>query len=426
MKHKLRPTSAALALAFSLAPLTAARADAVTDWNLRSAQIVGEARIGTPPVVRLMALLQTAAREAVLDATREQPGQGAAVEAALAGAHRVVLTQLLPDQKTAVDAAFQSALAQQADDAERTQQVLIGERAAQRVLTERADDLPKSADTYRPFAVPGVYVPTAMPAITQWPQRRTWWLQRADQLRPAAPQPLTGEGWARDFNETRTLGGRDSKARSAELTEIGRFWDYSMPAIYHGVLRAVALQPGRDVLANARLFATVSQAMDDALIAVFDAKYTYNMWRPVTAIRNGDLDGNAATERDPSWLPLIETPMHPEYPCAHCILAGTVATLLEAEGRKQPLPPLFTSSPSANGAVRRWATPAAFAQEVAQARIVAGVHYRNSTEVGLAMGRSLGEWVLSRQHAAAPRSYPPEVFDALLGKLPGSSSAMGR
>ena len=110
------------------------------------------------------------------------------------------------------------------------------------------------------------------------------------------------------------------------------------------MVRSVALQPGRNVLANARLFAIVAQAMDDALIAVLDAKYTYNQWRPVTAIRNGDLDGHDGTERDAAWSPLIETPMHPEYPCAHCILAATVATLVLAEGRERPLPMLSTVS----------------------------------------------------------------------------------
>jgi hypothetical protein len=150
------------------------------------------------------------------------------------------------------------------------------------------------------------------------------------------------------------------------------------------------------VLANARLFATVAQAMDDAMIAVMDAKYTYNQWRPVTAIRNCDTDGHDGTERDAAWAPLIETPLHPEYPCAHCILAATVGTVLKAEGREQALPVLATSSPTAQGVVRRWNSPDAFMQEVAQARIYGGVHYRNSTEVGLAMGQRIGEWALAR------------------------------
>lgn len=212
-------------------------------------------------------------------------------------------------------------------------------------------------------------MPTVIPAVTQWSQRKPWLLERADQFRPGPPPALSSERWARDFNEIKALGGRDSKQRSTEQTEIGRFWDYSLPAVYHGVVRSMALQPGRDVLANARLFATVAQAMDDALIAVFDAKYTYNLWRPVTAIRNGDVDGHDGTERDAAWAPLIHTPMHPEYPCAHCILAATVAILVKAEGRERPMPVLSASSPRAQCAAgpplmpscRKWRRPESLA-----------------------------------------------------------------
>jgi hypothetical protein len=139
------------------------------------------------------------------------------------------------------------------------------------------------------------------------------------------------------------------------------------------------------------LFAAVAQASDDALIAVFDAKYHYAFWRPVTAIRNGDQDGNDATERDPSWLPLIDTPMHPEYPCAHCIVSGAVGTVLKADIGAGPTPILSTTSATANGAERSWTSLDDFMQEVANARIYDGVHYRNSTEVGTAMGKRIGE-----------------------------------
>jgi hypothetical protein len=239
-----------------------------------------------------------------------------------------------------------------------------------------------------------------MPAVPQWAQRKPWMLERADQFRPGPPPALSSERWARDFDEVKALGGRDSPQRSAEQTEIGRFWDYSLPAVYHGIVRSVALQSGRDVLGNARLFATVAQAMDDALIAVFDAKYTYNLWRPLTAIRNGDVDGHDGTERDAAWVPLIDTPTHPEYPCAHCVLAATVAAIVKAEARDRPLPVLSTSSPTAQGVVRRWNSTEAFAQEVALARIVGGVHFRNSTDVGLAMGQRIGEWAASRSASA--------------------------
>jgi len=391
---------AALAGALLTALALPAQADVITDWNLRSAQIVGEARIGTPPAVRVMALVQTSAYEAARDATRIAPASAQAVNAAVAAAHRTTFYQLLPAQRAAIDAAFQAAVAEMPDDALRAQQLAVGERAAQRVLAERSTDMPRTVDTYRPHTTPGVYVPTVIPAVTLWPQRKPWLLQRIDQFRPGPPPALNSERWARDFNEVKALGGRDSRQRSAEQTEIGRFWDYSLPAVYHGVVRSVALQPGRDVLANARLFATVAQAMDDAMMAVFDAKYTYNLWRPVTAIRNGDVDGHESTERDAIWAPLIDTPMHPEYPCAHCILAATVATVVKAQAGARPLPVLSTTSPTAQDAVRSWKSVESFTQEVAMARIVAGVHYRNSTEVGLAMGQRIGDWAVTHSAAA--------------------------
>ena len=147
---------------------------------------------------------------------------------------------------------------------------------------------------------------------------------------------------------------------------------------------------------NARLFVAVAQASDDAAIAFFEAKYHYNFWRPVTAIRNGDSDGNDATERDPSWTPFIDTPMHPEYPCAHCALSSAVGTVLQAEVGAGAMPTLSTTSPTANGATRTWATTAAFMQEVAVARIYDGVHFRNSTVAGSALGKQVGELAVAK------------------------------
>ena len=136
--------------------------------------------------------------------------------------------------------------------------------------------------------------------------------------------------------------------------------------------------------------------MDDALIAVFDAKYAYNFWRPVTAIRNGDRDGNDATERDAAWSPLIDTPMHPEYPCAHCIVSSSLGAVLQAELGNGPVPRLTTTSPTLPGVTRAYMSIVEFTQEVANARIYDGVHYRNSTEVGSAMGKKVGDMVAAK------------------------------
>ncbi len=197
--------------------------------------------------------------------------------------------------------------------------------------------------------------------------------------------------WARDFAEIKAVGRRTGSTRTQAQTDVALFWEATLPSIYHGVVRSVTDQPGREITRNARLFAAVTQGMDDAIIAVFDGKYHYNFWRPITAIRNADIDGNDATERDASWVPLIDTPMHPEYPCAHCILAATVGTVLMADIGNAPLPKLTTTSYMVKDSERSWVNAEDFIQEVAVARIYDGVHYRNSTEVGTAMGRQVGK-----------------------------------
>jgi membrane-associated phospholipid phosphatase len=374
----------------------AARADAVTDWNIKSGEIVVEAKIGSPPAVRVIAIVQTAAHQAVQAALK----RGSSVDAALAAAHRVSLVKLLPAQQPMIDAAYQAALGSIADNASKVAGMADGETAAQAVLAARMNDGAATPETYRPHTTAGAYVPTTTPAITQWAQRKPWLMRDAAQFRPAAPPPLNSEAWARDFNEVKTLGGRTSTRRSAEQTEVARFWDFSAPPIYHALVRSVALQPGRSLERNARLFATVAQAMDDALIAVFDAKYHYQFWRPVTAIRNADLDANDATEREAGWTPLIDVPLHPEYPSAHSVLASALATVLAAEAGTAQLPLLTTSSPTAKGATRQYRNLGALVQEVGDARIWGGLHYRTATEVGAVMGRQVGELAVAQLHAA--------------------------
>lgn len=387
----------------ALAALAAspARADAVTDWNTRIVDLINEAKMGTPPAHRLMAITQTAVLEAVETASRRHAG--ASVDAAVAAAARGVVGKALPAQQAALDKAYEAALAAVADGPAKAAGVQLGERAAAAVLAARRDDGAAAADTYRPQTTAGAYVPTVVPAAAQWPQRKPWLLASPAQFRPGPPPALGSESWARDFNEIKAIGAKQSTRRSAEQTEVAAFWEATLPSIYHGVLRSVGTAPGRDVLRNARLYAVATQAMDDALIAVFDAKYHYRFWRPMTAIRNGEIDGNDRTEQDAAWQPLVDAPMHPEYPCAHCILASTLGTVLKAELGEGAVPPLSTASPTAKGAVRRWTNLDAFIQEVADARVWQGVHYRNSAETGVAMGKRVGTLAVQRlsQPAAA-------------------------
>ena len=378
---------AAAALVFTA---SFAHADAVIDWNIRANEVVVESKAGTPPAMRIMAIVQTAVYEAVQETERS-----ASLDAAVAAANRATLVKLLPAQQPMIERMVQSALSQIHDSRAKSAGIEIGERAAAKVLAARADDNSAHPVPYRPHAAAGTYVPTASPAVPQWAQRRPWLMTSAAQFRPGPPPALDSKTWARDYNEVKLLGAKASAARTAEQTEIAQFWEYSLPPIYHGVIRSVAAQPGRTPIENARLFAAATQAFDDALIAVFDAKYHYHFWRPITAVRNGDIDDNPATERDAAWTPLHDAPMHPEYPSGHAILAGAVGAILDVElGGASVI--LSTSSPSAKNATRRWTSVAAFVQEVGDARIYEGIHFRSAVEIGTDMGRQIGALAVQR------------------------------
>jgi hypothetical protein len=267
--------------------------------------------------------------------------------------------------------------------------------------------MPAAADDYRPSAVAGAYVPTASPAVPHWGKRKPWLMGTAAQFRPAAPPAFASAAWQRDYDEVKSLGARNGAARTPEQTDIARFWEYSLPAIYFGAACSMASQPGRDAVANARLLAAAAQAMDDALIAVFDAKYHYGFWRPVTAIRNGDLDGNARTERQADWAPLLDAPMHPEYPSGHSILAAAVGAVLASEFGGEGAGPLATSSPSAKGATRKWSTIADFVREVSDARVYAGIHFRTATDVGAEMGGRIGSLAAKGSRASVANATSP-------------------
>ena len=373
-------------------------ADVVTDANARAADVASRLP-STPVAVRVMAIVQVSVFEAVNAVSGRYPPQraklapapSASAEAAVAAATRTALAKLLPAQQPAIDADYQALLGRVPDGSAKTAGIALGEQAATAIVALCADDGALAPDVYRPHAAPGVYVPTTGPAVPHWGARRPWVMPRGDHFRPGPPPALTSAVWARDYNEIKAVGGKTSTQRTPEQTAMAKFWEATLPVVYWPVARAVAGAPGRDLTDNARLFALAGMAMDDGLIAVFDAKYHYNFWRPVTAIRNGDLDGNDATERDGGWAPFIDTPMHPEYPCAHCIVSASLGGVLAGEIGSGPTPKLSSASSTAGGAVRTWATVGDFVKEVAEARIYDGVHYRNSTEVGTAMGRKIGE-----------------------------------
>jgi hypothetical protein len=383
-------------------------ADAVIEWNTRTGEMLAAAKVMPAPARRIVAVVQTAVYGAVNAVTQHYPAgamepgtaRGASVEAAIASACRATLVALIPSQKSAVETAFQAATAKVADAAARGAGVAVGEKSAAAILAIRADDLVDAPDTYRPVTTAGVYVPTALPVATNWGLRMPWQMPSASQFRPDPPPVMNTPAWARDYNEVKNFGGRDSQRRKPEQTAIARFWEDNSPMIYFGLMRSIAAQAGRAVTQNARFYMAAAQAADDATIAVFEAKYFYSFWRPVTAIRNGDLDAHDYTERDAGWVPLIDTPMHPEYPCAHCANAAAIGAVLKAEVAGGAMPLLTAVSATADGAKRNWKSVEEMVREVSDARVWGGVHYRNSSDVGTAMGRKAGEQVVSVLFAA--------------------------
>ena len=387
-----------------------AQADVITDWNDKACKIVASAGAGAPGH-RMMAVVQVSVFEAVNSIEpRYAPymqkvaaPKGASVDAAVAAANRTALLELMPGEKAAIEAAYQSAMSSIPDGQSKTDGVAVGEKAAAMILARAAKDGAVGPDNYQWQTTPGRYVPTMIPAVPTWARRTPWVMEKASQFRPGPPPALDSDTWEKDLQEVRLLGAKNSTARTAEQTDVARFWEETRPIVYHPVVRSVASMPGRTVAQNARLYAATSMASDDALIAIFDAKYAYNFWRPITATRYEHIAGKTKVAADPGWTPFISTPMHPEYPCAHCIISGAVGAALAAELGNTPMPTLSTTSPTLPGMTREWKSIPAFMDEVRMARIYDGVHYRNSTVVGNDMGMKVG--ALVQQKFAPPAGY---------------------
>ena len=403
-------TGSVLALMLLSPALTrVAPADVITDWNDKACAIVAKAGPGSTGH-RMIAIVQVAVFEAVNSIEpRYTPYMqklaapaGASIDAAVAGANRVTLGALVPDEKAAIEAAYQAALATIPDGPAKTDGIAVGEHAAAMILSRAAQDGASAPETYEPYTTPGRYVPTAIPVFSTWARRTPWIMDAPSQFRPGPPPALTSETWAKDFEEVKQLGSKTSTARSAEQTAIARFWEDTRPLVYHPIVRSVATMPGRTVGQNARLFAAAAMAVDDALIAVYDAKYTYNFWRPITAARIEHVAGSQTVPAQPGWTPFVPTPMHPEYPCAHCISSGAIGAVLAAELGGGPVPTLSSSSPTAGDAVREWQSIDDFMEEVKMARIYDGVHYRTSTVVGNEMGMKIGALVIQKFARLAP------------------------
>jgi hypothetical protein len=328
---------------------------------------------------------------------------GALPEAAAAAAAYGVLVRLMPAQVAALNATLASSLAPLPDGAGKTSGVQYGDLVAFLMYQNRLNDnILTPGPIYVSSGVPGAYQITtpgpAQPVNTNAPNWIPFALTSASQFRPSAPPALTSRRYADDLNETRALGELTSPYRSANDDETARWHTELAQFQLNRIARAEVAGDGRDLLEHARLFALLNLALADAATSVFDAKYTYLFWRPVTAIRNADLDDNARTDVDPGWSPFLTTPQHPEYPAAHGVIQTAGTRVLEHYfGQHYGFD---TSSPTVPGVMRHYDDFDAFAEEGGLARILGGMHFRNSVEVGHREGKSVANWIL--EHYLTP------------------------
>jgi hypothetical protein len=391
-------------LACTMAWSTFASANVITDWDVKAVAIASPGVVGQ----REVTLVHVAMFDAVNSIERRYrshlvqltAAKTTSQEAAAAAAAVTVLVALQPGKAADLKAALADYLAAIPDGDSKSDGIKLGEAVAAKVLQARENDGANAPDAYRPKTQPGVYVPTPITVGSAWPGMTPFVLEKPSQFRPGPPISLESEEWAADYNEIKEYGQKTSAKRSPQQTETARFWLMLGAPAYQPLARQLVVLKQMSVIDSARLMALYTMAQTDCATAFFDAKYQYEFWRPITAIRNGDIDGNSATERDPSWQPIDNTPMHPEYPCAHCVQSATAAAVLEALLGTPEIPEVALTSSTAPGVTHRFTNLRAFADEVASARIWAGFHYRFSTRVGTDMGRKIGNYVV--QHAMQP------------------------
>lgn len=376
-------------------------ANVITDWDVKAVAFVAPVAPAASGQ-RELAMVHVAMFDAVNSIERRYRPylvqltvpKTTSQEAAAATAAANVLTGLHPNLATEIKAALTSYLAAIPDGDAKTDGIKLGEDVAAKILQARANDGANALDGYRPKTKPGAYVPTPITVSWAWANMTPFVLTKSSQFRPQPPVALDSKEWAADYNELKAYGGKASTKRSLLQTETARFWLMVGPPAYHPIPRQLVMAKQMTIVDSARFMALFAIALTDAYIAVFDAKYYYEFWRPITAIRNGDIDGNSATEAEATWQPIDNTPMHPEYPCAHCIGSGAAVAVIEALLGTKNTPEVSMTSSTLPGVTHRWSNLGDLADEIANARIWAGFHYRFSTRVGTDMGRKIGRYVV--------------------------------
>jgi hypothetical protein len=325
---------------------------------------------------------------------------GTSPEVAAAVAADKVLDGVFPKQAATFDAQLQAFLASVPNGASKTQGITLGQEVAQAVLTWRSTDGSNNVVPYVPGTKPGDWRPTPpafAPALfPQWPQMTPFAMTSGSQFRPGGPPELDSNAFAKAFNEVKDYGRIDSTVRTADQTQIADFWadgagTATPPGHWNEIAEQVAQARGDTLVQNARLFALLNIAEADAGIVSWDAKYAFNFWRPITAIREADTAGNPKITADPTWTPLLVTPPFPSYTSGHSTFSAAAASILSSFFGKHVH--FTTGSDFLPGVSRSFKSFTEAAEEAGQSRIYGGIHYQFDNQDGLRSGRELGDFV---------------------------------
>jgi hypothetical protein len=383
----------------------------VVEWNRALLAIVRTpgAQPATVHPTRSFAILHAAIYDAVnaIDRTHKpylvrltEVSRFASQDAAADAAAHAILVTLYPKSQATLDAQLQQSLSQIPDGADKVEGITIGQAVAERILALRSND--GSANAPIPFVftkTPGAYQSTPpnfpkQPQFTHWSHVTPFALERANQFRPGPPPALTSDTYSDVFNEVKSLGIAGSTTATPDQALTGRFWNGAIQNYWNEIAQTASVAHNLTTAQNARLFALLNVTFADGVIAFYDAKYTYNLWRPVTAIRDAATVGNPETLADLSWLPQVaNTTPDPSYPGAHAVISAGADFVLISFFRDHHFDFTVTSE-VLPGVKRSFTSFSSAAEEATLSRIFAGVHFRPDLTTGQRLGREVADFVV--------------------------------
>jgi PAP2 superfamily protein len=385
------------------------RPDFVTVWNSTMIDALETAKTPPPPAMRIGAIVQSSVFDALNGVERKytpihvEPAAppGASRDAAVVEAAYEALVVLFPPQKATFDAQLAASLAQIGggpNDQSVQRGLSWGKQVADEILAWRAGDgISAVLPPYVPGGTPGDWAPTppgfsTQPVFRQFGNMTPWAMTSPSQFLPTGPPALTSTRYTQDFNEVKTIGSASSATRTALQTETALFWNGDPPVILWDRLADDLAEANHLTLTdNARLLARTNVAMADAVIAIWNAKNTFNRWRPITAIQQAGTDGNPDTAADPGWTPFIVTPVHQEYPSGHAgVSSAAASTLASFYGDDTSFSMTSFGLP---GVVHTFTSFSSAVAEVSDARVFAGIHFRFSCDDAVLMGTGIADLV---------------------------------